>query len=137
MRRAAASGFTLLEVAVALAVLGVGIVTCLQILSGSLRLQERASRQSRCVLQARSAMDGLLLPAELSEHTEERECHGDDACCTRILVRQCGPDEGCDQKDLDLHPNDTLYYLQVDVSWQDGIGNKSYTLKSLRIAPVT
>jgi hypothetical protein len=29
----------------------------------------------------------------------------------------------------------SLRYLQVDVTWQDGVGKKTYTLKSLRMAP--
>ena len=42
MRPARRGGFTLLEIAVALAIVGMGAVTCLQLFSGSLRLQDRA-----------------------------------------------------------------------------------------------
>ena len=60
MRRAPASvGFTLIEIAVALAILGVGIVTCLQIFGGSLRMQARASRETRAVLAARAQVEML------------------------------------------------------------------------------
>jgi prepilin-type N-terminal cleavage/methylation domain-containing protein len=132
MRRA--PGFTLLEIAVALAILGIGVVTCLQIFSGSLRLQDRATRQSRAVLHARATMDALLFQPEITDHSEERTTA--DGFATHILVRHAEPSEGApDPKDLEDTPETTLRYVQVDVQWQDGLGEKSYTVTSLRMAP--
>ena len=131
MRRS--SGFTLLEVAVALAILGVGIVSCLEIFGASLRLQDRASRESRVVLHARAAMDALLAEPEIRDHSEERNTA--EGFRTRILVRHAGTDEGLDERTFDLESEYALRYLQVDVTWEDGLGAKTYTLKSLRIAP--
>jgi prepilin-type N-terminal cleavage/methylation domain-containing protein len=131
--RAGQAGFTLLEIAVALAVLGVGIVTCLQIFSGSLRLQSRSARQSQAVIYARAAMDDLL-------HQRE-QLHGTDTTIGGFHVaswlRRCGPEEGCDEEHLgtEIDPEDYPVYLQVDVTWQDGVGTKTYTLKTLRLAP--
>jgi len=48
--RRQSQGFTLLEIAVALAILGIGVVTVMQIFQGSLRLQNKAAQQSRVVL---------------------------------------------------------------------------------------
>jgi prepilin-type N-terminal cleavage/methylation domain-containing protein len=133
MSRCRQAGFTLLEVAVALAILGVGVVSCLQIFSGSLRLQDRALRQSRAVLHARAAMDALLFQPEIVDHTEERDTA--DGFRTKILVRHAGAEEGLDEDDLDFASDVSLRYLQVDVTWQDGVGAKIYTLKSMRRAP--
>ena len=128
------AGFTLLEIAVALAILGIGVVTCLQIFSGSLRLQDRATRQSRAVLHARATMDALLFQPEITDHSEERTTA--DGFVTRILVRHALPTEGApDRDDLDDVPELTLRYVQVDVLWQDGLGEKSYTVTSMRTAP--
>ena len=132
MRRTRAAGFTLLEIAVALAILGVGIVTCLQVFSGSIRLQDRATRQSRAVLHARAAMDALLFQPEIVDHSEERTTA--DGFQTHILVRHAGAEEGIDTRALDFSSDQALRYLQVDVSWQDGLGTKTFTLKSLRVA---
>ena len=130
----AAAGFTLLEIAVALAILGIGVVTCLQIFSGSLRLQDRAMRQSRAVLHARATMDALLFQPEITDHSEERTTA--DGFATHILVRHARPAEGApDPDDLDELPEQTLRYVQVDVAWQDGAGEKTYTVTSLRMAP--
>lgn len=133
MKRSARAGFTLLEIAVALAILGVGVVACLQIFSGSLRLQDRAMRQSRAVLHARVAMDALLFQPEIVDHTEERDTA--DGFRTKIIVRHAGRDEGLDERDLDFAEDVSLRYLEVDVTWQDGLGTKTYTLKSMRRAP--
>jgi prepilin-type N-terminal cleavage/methylation domain-containing protein len=128
------AGFTLLEIALALAILGTGVVTCLQIFSGSLRLQDRASRQSRAVLHARATMDALLFQPEIADHTEERTTA--DGFVTRILVRHALPSEGAPEpEDQDEPPELTLRYVQVDVLWQDGIGEKSYSVSSMRTAP--
>jgi prepilin-type N-terminal cleavage/methylation domain-containing protein len=134
-RRPGRTGFTLLEIAVALAVLGIGVVTCLQIFSGSLRLQDRATRQSRAVLHARATMDALLFQPEITDHSEERETA--DGFVTHILVRHALPAEGApEQADADAEPSElTLRYVQVDVTWTDGLGAKSYTVTSMRTAP--
>jgi prepilin-type N-terminal cleavage/methylation domain-containing protein len=134
-RRGPEAGFTLLEISVALAILGVGVVTCMQIFGGSLRLQDRASRESRAVLHARAAMDALLFGGELADHTEERTTA--EGFKTRITVRHAGPEEGIESKDLDFQSARSLRYLQVDVTWQDGRGFKTYTVQSMRSADET
>lgn len=126
-------GFTLLEVGVALAIVGLGVVICLQIFSGSLRLQDRASRETRAVLYARALMDALLFESEVRNHTEERETA--EGYRARVVVRDAGPEDGIDygsefESNLDLG----LRALEVEVAWQDGIGVKTYRLKSLRMA---
>ena len=134
MRHEPRAGFTLLEIAVALAILGIGVVTCLQIFSGSLRLQDRAARESRAVLHARATMDALLFQPEITDHSEERTTA--DGFVTHILVRHATPTEGAPEPDnLDETPEQTLRYVQVDVVWQDGVGEKTYTVTSLRAAP--
>ena len=135
MRAGARAGFTLLEIAVALAILGVGVVTCLEIFSASLRIQDRASRETRAVLAGRAAMDALLFQPEISDHSECRpSAEGYKTC---VEVRHAGPQDGIetDDSDMGIASDVSLRYLQVDVYWQDGNGAKTYTLKSLRAAP--
>lgn len=134
MRRRGRGGFTLLEVAVALAIMGLGVVTCLQVFSGSLRVQDRASRQTRAVLFARAIMDALLAETEITNHSEERDTA--EGYRALITVRDAGADDGVTfpedwESSLDL----TLRVVEVEVSWQDGAGVKRYGLRSLRMAP--
>src|SRR5438876_7517133 len=99
MSRSRTHGFTLLEIAVALAVVGMGAVTCLQLFSGSLRLQDRASRESRAVLAARAAMDALLFQPEIKDHTPDCHTSGEGYKICH-LVRHCGAAEGCRKHEL-------------------------------------
>ena len=53
-------GFTLLEVLIAMTIVGLGVVTLLQIFSLGLRLQSRSTSQSEAVAQSTRIMDELL-----------------------------------------------------------------------------
>jgi len=128
------TGFTLLEVAIALAILGIGVVTCLQLFSGSLRLQARASREARVVLAARAAMDALLFQPEVQNQDSE-EVTG-EGFKRHVVVRDAGPDDGFILPDDEgFEPDFILKYLEVEIAWQDGAGVKTYTVRSMRIAP--
>jgi hypothetical protein len=79
-------------------------------------------------------MDALLFQPEITDHSEERTTA--DGFVTHILVRHAEPSEGApNPDDLEDTPERTLRYVQVDVQWQDGLGEKSYTVTSLRMAP--
>jgi len=129
-------GFTLLEVAVALAILGAGVVTCLQIFSASLQLQDRASRQTRVVLLARAGMDGMLARQDLtnSSNTMPTDQQG---FTTHLDVEDAPPEdgfvlpEGLDEETFRLVPK----RLTVTVTWQDATGPKEYVLRTLRLVP--
>ena len=85
-------------------------MTCLQIFSGSLRLQDRATRQSRAVLHARATMDALLFQPEIADHTEERPTA--EGFLTTILVRHATRRRGRPSaKTHDEPPEMTLRYL--------------------------
>jgi prepilin-type N-terminal cleavage/methylation domain-containing protein len=124
-------GFTLLEVAVALAILGMGVVTCLQLFGSSLRMQQRASREARAVLHGRAAMDALLFQPDIRDHTEERTTA--EGFRTQIVVRHAGSDEGIDKKELDFVSDMALRYLEVTV-WPEG-NARPIVFKSMRVAP--
>lgn len=128
MRRA---GFTLLEVAVALAILGIGVVTCLQIFAGSLRLESRASRDARVVLHARAAMDALIFQPDIKDGTRKLE-PTKEGFETQIVVRHARKEDGVDVRDLDFVADVGLRYLEVTV-WQSPSA-QPYVLKSMRIA---
>jgi prepilin-type N-terminal cleavage/methylation domain-containing protein len=136
VKRQGQGGFTLLEIAVALAILGAGVVTCLQVFSGSLRLQSRASRQTRVVLLARAAMDDLMVRHELENFTVTLPTDtqgftvvkdvGDAGAEDGIVVP-----EGIEPDDLPVSPK----RLVVQVTWNDGSGDKTYMLRTVRLVP--
>ena len=55
--------------------------------------------------------------------------------CSYEAIEEVCSGEGIDKRDLDFQSDVALRYLEVDVTWQDGIGFKTYTLKSMRAAP--
>lgn len=55
------AGFTLLEVVVAMTIVGIGVVTLLEIFSTGLRLGSRSSAATEAMTYGRQAMDEILL----------------------------------------------------------------------------
>ena len=125
-------GFTLLEIAIAMAILGIGIVTVLQIFGASLRLQDRATRETAAVREARTAMDSLFAwPADDIEHAPQGDRVTEEGFTTR---RTIWPENQPDAE-LECVPTHRLYHFQVTVTWQDGRGAKTYVLESMRVVP--
>jgi prepilin-type N-terminal cleavage/methylation domain-containing protein len=133
--RERAGGFTLIEIAVAIAILGVGVVTLQQIYQGSLRLQNRAMRQDLAVLRARMAMDRMIADPTVSVGSDCTNGGGFRTCTSRLLAPDAYGGSG-GKHEFDIEESELkLYFLEVDVTWQDGAGDKTYTLKTLRTAP--
>jgi len=128
-------GFTLLEVAVALAILGLVLVTMMQVISGGLTLEYKAGNLGRAVVKARALMDELMTELELRDGVEE----GGDGTDVRWrrTVRAAGPEEGGveDDSELEFEAEHMLRFLEVVVAWSEGGVEKTYTLQSLRVTP--
>ena len=69
-QRLSTSGFTLLEVLVALTIVGLGVVTLLQIFSLGLRLGARSTTSTEAVTYGARVMDELLARKKLSEGSD-------------------------------------------------------------------
>ena len=61
------SGFTLVEVVVALAIVGMGVVTLFEIFSSGLRLETRSSGRTEVAAYSRQAIDGFLIRREVRD----------------------------------------------------------------------
>jgi len=117
-------GFTLIEIAVSLAILGIGMVACIQAFGGGLRLQDRAARQDRAVELARETMDRLIESPKSKGGSEDRGGYR-----VAWTTRKAGDGDGIQQDDsLDV----IMRYLQVDVTWGDGAGAKTFTVRTLQ-----
>jgi len=64
-------GFTLLEVMVAMAIVGLGIVTLLQIFSSGLRLGTKSSERTEAILYGRQVMDDALIRRDVRRRRED------------------------------------------------------------------
>ena len=69
-QRRSANGFTLLEVLVAMTILGLGVVTLLQIFSQGLQLGARSTARTETLTSGARVMDELLARKSLSEGSQ-------------------------------------------------------------------
>jgi prepilin-type N-terminal cleavage/methylation domain-containing protein len=65
------TGFTLLEVVVAMTIVGIGVVTLLEIFSTGLRLGSRSSIVTEAMTYGRQAMDEILLRRQIEEGAQQ------------------------------------------------------------------
>ena len=142
--RLRARGFTLLEIAVALAILGIGVVTVLQTFQGALRLQRRASQENQALLAARRKLDEVFsaplhgsgcpgrLPLPEGAHCEVRPAKPDDVGLTADEWEAAGfPD--ADPGDLeDISEEPRLFVVELQMPWSDAGASRTFAIKTFR-----
>ncbi|MFQ5353810.1 MAG: prepilin-type N-terminal cleavage/methylation domain-containing protein [Thermodesulfobacteriota bacterium] len=117
------AGFTLLEVMVSLAILGIGILTVMQLFSGSLGLAMTASEHTAIVLLAREKMAETLVDKDIHPGTTE----GADE---KGLIWQV---EVTSVDNANTYENVNLYIMKVFVSVRKAYAAQpAYTLTSLK-----
>jgi general secretion pathway protein I len=126
-------GFTLLEVMVALAILALGIVTVLELLSGSLHIGVKASRYTQAAVYAQNIMDRLFAQTTLQDGDERGEFPGGYVWHAR--VQEIRPDDDHSRLQPD-RPNQTDFFhlkeIAVELNWDENGGAQSFVLRSLR-----
>jgi general secretion pathway protein I len=127
-------GFTLLEVMVALAILGIGIVSVLELFAGSARLGVKASRYTLAAIYAQNVMNHLFAQPSLNDGEEGGELPGGYAW--RARVQEIHPDDDHAR----LQPNrqnqtDQFHLKEIEVSvrWVEGRGEQNLVVRSLRM----
>lgn len=70
------AGFTLLEVVVAMTIVGIGVVTLLEIFSMGLHLGSRSSDATEAMTYGRQAMDEILLRRKIEEGAQQGSLNG-------------------------------------------------------------
>ena len=125
-------GFTLIEVAIAMAILGVGVVTVLQLFSGGLRMEEGASIRTRAVVHARTLLDQTLAIPELAPGSERGEY--DDGMRWERTVREAPEYTATSEHDLQIKNELAMYEIEVSVLWPQTANREGvYTIRTLRI----
>jgi len=129
-----AAGFTLLEVAIALAILGIGVVTVLELFSGALRMETAAGTRARAVIYARGLLDQVLTEPEMRVASDRGQF--DNAYRWERTIREAPEftDEG--DTDLGVQSEITLFEIEVSVLWPQSANREGvYTIRTLRLAP--
>lgn len=123
-------GFTLIEIAIGMAVLGLGVVSALQVFGSSLRLARNSSRMTEAVVHAKALMDSVLWSPEL----EDGETHGEIGNGFRWerTIRHAGVEDGAEEEEV---TDVRLAVISVTVRWQEPNGEKGYTIGTMRVVP--
>ena len=125
--RTAAKGFTLLEVVVAMTIVGLGVVTLLEIFSLGLRLGARSSVRTEATTYGRQVMDEFLVRRKLQEGSEQ----GALGANARWKV-QVQPVRESSQA-LNLSSNWELKEVTLDMLVMDAGRERHVELKTLRL----
>ncbi len=122
-------GFTLIEVVVALAILGVGLTVIIELFSGGLRLARASMEYTKAVNYARIKMEEIAVKPIVEEGTQEGE--SDD----KIFRWQVGVkkvDLLSVDKSIDYKPPIELFQVKINVSWKSGAKERSTSVESLK-----
>jgi len=122
-------GFTLIEVVVALAILGVGLTVIIELFSGGLRLARASMEYTKAVNYARTKMEEIAVKPELQVGTGEGESD-DKAFRWQVVVKKV--DLLSIDKSMDYKPPVELYQVKIDVFWKSGSKERSTSLESLK-----
>lgn len=134
LRTRGTRGFTLLEVAIALAILGVGVVTVLELFSAALRMERSSAVRARAVVHARTLFDATITLPEF-EPRQEAGDFGDGYRWERIIREAPEYTDGSGD-DFEIVSGWMMYEIEVSVLW-DQTADRSgvYTLRTLRVGP--
>ncbi|MDG2305473.1 MAG: type II secretion system protein [Candidatus Binatia bacterium] len=123
-------GFTLIEIAIGMAVLGLGVASALQVFGGALQLARGASKRTEGVMHAKALMDSTLWAPELAHSVSGGEI-GDGFRWERNIR------EGGIEEELDGEPRADvrLAVVTVVVEWDEPGGVKTYELATMRVEP--
>jgi prepilin-type N-terminal cleavage/methylation domain-containing protein len=124
----ACRGFTLLEVLVALTIVGLGVVTLLQIFSLGLRLQTRSQFQSDAIAQGARVMDELLARRNLSEGADNGKLARGGRWSAQVQTMREPPTS------LGLSKNWELREIALEMIVRDGERERQLDLQTLRLA---
>jgi prepilin-type N-terminal cleavage/methylation domain-containing protein len=126
-QRLSTSGFTLLEVLVALTIVGLGVVTLLQIFSLGLRLGARSTTSTEAVTYGARIMDELLARKKLSEGSDSGTLGTAGRWKSQVqTVRDASPS-------LNLSSNWELKEVALEMTVSEGERERRVDFKTFRL----
>jgi general secretion pathway protein I len=122
-------GFTLIEILVSVAILGIGLCVLLELFSGGLRSARVSEEFTKAVCYGKGKMEEMLTTQDFSEGVTEGSF--DDQFSWKIEVNKSNPSLGQANEGETQLPID-LYRIVVRVTWQSGRGERNVEMESLR-----
>jgi prepilin-type N-terminal cleavage/methylation domain-containing protein len=132
--RARATGFTLIEVAIAMAIVGVGVVAVLQIFTAALRTERAAGIRARAAMHARALLEATMTEPDPVAGQDSGELPGGYRYERR--VREAAELLEGTGRQLDVKSEITLFEVEVSVLWTQTENREGvYTVRTLRVGP--
>jgi general secretion pathway protein I len=125
-------GFTLIEIVVALAILGVGLIVIIELFSGGLRLGRISEEYTQAVGLARMKLEEISLAEQLREGSEKGEFNKDFRWQVGVKKVDLLPAE----KFPEFRPPVELYQIKVNILWRSGSREKSAGIETYRTVKV-
>jgi len=121
-------GFTLIEVLVAVAILGVGLTVLIELFSGGLRLGRASEEYTKAVNYARTKMEEIAVKPTIKEGSEEGEF--DETFRWQVAVKKVEilPIEN----KPDFKPPAQFFQVRINIIWKSGSKEKSTHIESYR-----
>jgi len=121
-------GFTLVEVVVAMAVLGISLVLIIELFSGGLRLGRASEEYTLAGQLARQKMEELSLTQPIAEGIEEGEF--DSTYRWQVEVKKI--DLLSIPLETDYRPPADLYQIQIHIIWKSGSKERSTRIETFK-----
>ena len=121
-------GFTLIEVVIALAILGIGLTVIIELFSGGLRLGRASVEYTKAVNYARIKMEEIAIKPNIQEGTEEGEfdpTYRWQVGIKKVDILSLG-------KDRTITPPVELFQVKLNVLWKSGSKERSAIFETYR-----
>ena len=122
------TGFTLIEILVALAILGIGLTVIIELFSGGLRLGRTSEEYTRAMGYARIKMEEIILKQTIQEGTDEGDF--DKTFHWQVDVKKIDLFPADENPDLKL-PAD-LFRVKINILWKSGSKERSASLETYK-----
>jgi general secretion pathway protein I len=122
-------GFTLIEVVIAIAILGVALAVIFELFSGGLRLGRVSEEYVLAINYASLKMEELTTKGVVREGTEEGEFNKEYRWQTFVKKLDLLPIK---EKGIDFKPPAELMKIKVKVLWMSGVKERSTSIESYK-----
>jgi Tfp pilus assembly protein PilV len=124
----------LIEVAIAMAIVGVGVVAVLEIFTAALRTERGAGIRAKAAMQARAILEQTMTEPDPVAMQDSGELP--DGYRFERKVREAPEFTESNQRDLDVKSEITIFEIEVSVLWAQTADREGvYTVRTLRVGP--
>lgn len=134
IRASSEHGFTLLEILLAIAILGVALTVIMQQFSAGLRIAHTSKTYTTATVYAKQLLEEFQLQEEMEEGEEAGDFDDGYTWKVSILPFELALEEGSTEEDAELFEYLPLevYRLESVVSWMEGEKEKRVSLVTLK-----